>query len=341
MNKKSKKRAFFVFVIVGLFYICVTFRFPERMSMTRTSGEQAAPSRGSMVPLPDTETNDRNALSSERAQSSDTVPTASAETDDRNAPPSQRALSPNAVPTASAETNREAKGPGPADFPVPAKDAQFADAGEQGIEPSLLLTIPVICYAMKEGLIEKETLIFGRKDAYNKGVWKKPIEILKDHDEDGIKNILTTIGQKRVVEFMRKEGLSPAPGLSPEDLILGKGYRMDRERLVALYNKHVGGACDELFPFFVKEMGIEKGTYGFQLTRSKEASRDSGKTAGAEWMMPNLANLPLRLAIAKLSVHTSRIRVYGNGYVMSQSPRAFERLKGEPECIIQGRAQDE
>ena len=231
MNKKSKKRAFFVFAIMCLFYVFVTFRFPERMSMTRTSDDQAAPSRGSMVMMPGIETNDRNALSSERAQSSSAVSRASAETDDRNSPPPQRALSPTAVPTALAETGRKAQGLGPSGFPVPAKDARSADAGDQGIEPSLLMAIPVVCDSIQEGWIDKETLIFGRKDAYNKGVWKKPIEILRDHDEEGVRGIVTTLGQKRVVEFMRKEGLAPASGLGPEELILGKGYRVDAERL--------------------------------------------------------------------------------------------------------------
>ncbi len=58
-------------------------------------------------------------------------------------------------------------------------------------------------------------------------------------------------------------------------------------------------------------------------------------------MMPNLASLPIRTAIDKLSVHTARIKVYGSGYVTDQSPRPFERLKGEQECIIQGRAENE
>ena len=30
-------------------------------------------------------------------------------------------------------------------------------------------------------------------------------------------------------------------------------------------------------------------------------------------MMPNLANLPIRSAIEKLSIHTSHIKIIGNG----------------------------
>jgi hypothetical protein len=57
--------------------------------------------------------------------------------------------------------------------------------------------------------------------------------------------------------------------------------------------------------------------------------------------MPNLANLPIRSAIEKLSTHTSHIKINGSGIVMNQFPRAFERLKGEPECVILGRTQFE
>ncbi len=37
------------------------------------------------------------------------------------------------------------------------------------------------------------------------------------------------------------------------------------------------------------------------MTKGEEAARDARKTADAEWMMPNLASLPIRTAIDKLS----------------------------------------
>jgi len=307
MNKKSKKRASLVFVLICLLYVSVTFRFPEKMSMRRISEEQTPPSKGMILPVPDVDTTDRNAS------------------------PSQRALSPSTASPASPETDEAMMRP----------EVKNQPAGPSGIEPSLLISIPVVCYAIKEGWIEKEGLIFGKKDAYNNVIWKKPIEILKDHDEEGVRSILTTIGRKRIVEFVRKEGLSPASELSADDIILGKGYRVDEEKLIAMYNKHVGTMCDELFPFSLRDIGIMKGKYGFEITRGKEGPKDDKKTAEAEWMMPNLANLPIRLAIGKLSAHTGRIKVYGNGHVMSQSPRAFERLQGEQECVIQGRVESE
>ncbi len=317
MNKKSKKRAFLVFVLICLLYVSVTFRFPEKMSMKRISEEQTPPSKGIILPVPDMDTTTRNPS------------------------PSQRALSPSTASPASPETGEAMIGPEVKNQSAAMKDDQSTAAGPSGIEPSLLISIPVVCYAIKEGWIEKESLIFGKKDAYNNMIWKKPIEILKDHDEDGVRSILTTIGQKRVLDFIRKEGLSPASELSAENIILGKGYRVDEEKLIAMYNKHVGTTCDELFPFSLREIAIAKGKYGFEITRGKEGLKNNNKTAEAEWMMPNLANLPIRLAIGKLSAHTGRIKVYGNGHVVSQSPRAFERLNGEQECVIQGRVESE
>ena len=83
------------------------------------------------------------------------------------------------------------------------------------------------------------------------------------------------------------------------------------------------------------------GANGFAMTKGEDRLKDVTKTGQAEWMMPNLANLPIRAAIEQLSGHTTRIRVYGNGYVTDQSPKAFERLTGEQECIVHGRAEDE
>ncbi len=70
-------------------------------------------------------------------------------------------------------------------------------------------------------------------------------------------------------------------------------------------------------------------------------SKEAHKAAEPEWMMPNLTSLPIKVAVEKLSTHTSRIKVYGNGYVMSQTPKPLERLKGEWECTIQGRTQSQ
>jgi hypothetical protein len=321
MNKKSKKRAFFVFVIICFLYVFVGLRLPEKLSMTRISGEQPAPSSSTILSLP-------NSNAAEHPF------------------PPHGAPSCTSVPQAVADVAEDVQAPGAINGTAPSAGAQSPDAqsaivAQSGIEPSLLISVPVVCYAFKEGWVEKESLIFGKKDAYNNVGWRKPIEILKDHDEEGIRNILNTIGQKRVLEFMKKEGIGLKADLSAEDAILGKGYTVQKEKLIALYEQYASNVGDDLFPFSAGQFEIDKGPSGFRLTRGRGAGKDGARCAEEEWMMPNLANLPIRSAIEKLSAHTSHIRVVGEGQVMNQTPRAFERLKGESECVIQGRTQDE
>jgi hypothetical protein len=54
--------------------------------------------------------------------------------------------------------------------------------------------------------------------------------------------------------------------------------------------------------------------------------------------MPNLANLPMKTALEKLALKTSRVKIYGSGVVMDQNPKAFEKVKGEAPCAIYGRS---
>lgn len=295
MNKKSRKRAFFVYVVICLLYLCVTFRLAEKVSMERTTDEFKNLSKGTILPV------------------------AVAEAEERMPPGEKAELEPVPVP--------------------PIQTDASPHSTEGSVEPSLLISIPFICHAIKEGWLEREGLIFTKKDAYNNVSWKKPVEILTDHDEEGIQNILTTIGKKRVVEFMRKEGIGAGLSLTAEELILGKGYSVDAGTLVSLYDRYVSVGYDDLFPFSLKHAGIMKTPSGFRLTKGTNVAKESRKAVEAEWLMPNLTNLPMRVAIQKLSVHTSKIKVYGTGYVMNQSPRALERLKGEWQCTIQGRSQ--
>jgi hypothetical protein len=321
MNKKSKRRAFFVYVIICLLYVIVGFGLPGKMSMTRISDEKLTPSKGMVLPLPNSNVVEQ-VLPPEGAPSCTSVPDAATDTaEEAKAPVANDATRPSAV----------AQSP----------DAQSVAGGKSGIEPSLLISIPIVCYAIREGWLEKESLIFGKKDVYNSVGWRKPIEILKDHDEQGIRNILNTIGEKRMSEFMKKEGLGLNAGLRAEDVILGKGYTVERQRLISLYDRYVSNTCDELFPFMVGDTGITKGGSGFVLTSGKKPGKDGNRAPEEEWMMPNLANLPIRTAVEKLAVHTSRIKIVGTGQVTNQFPRPFERLKGESECLIQGRSQYE
>jgi hypothetical protein len=317
MNKKSKKRASFVYVILCLFYVAVMFRLPEKLSMTRTSDAHVVPSNSSILPLPHTN-----------------------EVEQRLPP--EGAPSSTPIPLTVAGTAEGTKTPEVVEAPAPENMARPAYGNSSGIEPSLLISIPVICYALKEGWLDRDSLIFAKKDAYNNVSWRKPLEILKDHDEEGIRNILNTIGQKRVLEFMKREAICPGEGVSAEDLLIGRGYTVEQEKLVALYGKYVGKTCDEIFPFSLSQVGMAKGSHGeFRLITGKAVPKEGNKMAEREWMMPNLTGMTMSAAIDKLSPETSNIRVHGYGVVVSQSPRPFERLRGESACVVQGRGMAE
>jgi hypothetical protein len=313
MNKKSKKRAVFVYVVICLFYVIVTFRVTDKLSMARTSSQQLAPSRGTVLPL----------------QNSSAI----AQSHPPEGAPSCTPVSQDVAEEVEAETSQK---PG---IEVPAlRLSPSLHALQPRIEPSLLISVPLVCHAIREGWLERDGLVFVRKDVNNNVSWRKPIEIIKDRDEEGLKSILNTIGKKRLLEFMKKEGISLKEGASADDLILGKGYVMEQSRLIDLYKKYVPPGFDEVFPFELKGIGIARGGDGsFHLTRGRESTRENTRLPEPEWMMPNLAGLPLRVALERLAAHTPRIKVLGNGRVVSQSPRPFERLKGDAECVIQGR----
>ena len=99
--------------------------------------------------------------------------------------------------------------------------------------------------------------------------------------------------------------------------------------------------CNDLFPLALPEGVLVKDKQGFRLLSSADAARVHTGQEEMEWRMPNLDGLPIKLAIDKLAVHTARIKVLGSGFVVDQSPRASERLKGNFECTIYGRLHSE
>ena len=92
------------------------------------------------------------------------------------------------------------------------------------------------------------------------------------------------------------------------------------------------------FPSYKDGLGVMKGKNGFEFVRAKEAAKEQHDREGTEWMMPNLSNLTIRAAIEKLSAKTAKIRVHGSGNVTDQEPKPFQRISGETECVIYGRA---
>jgi len=329
MNKKAKRRAFFICAAIFVMYVIVGLGFTEKLSMKRIgAGKEIMPgSVGMSVP----KATPRPEAERPTPPAPVVVPVA-----DRTSPPPkepERAQE-TAAPKVTVDTSLP-KGPAPkaATHEIPTGSLR----GEATMEPSLFIAVPIVLYAIKEGLIEKEGLILTGKEGYNKSSWKKPLDILKDNDEEGLRSISKAIGKKQIYGFLRKEGITHVQDDGMDDVILGRGYGVEKKKLLGLYDKYASAEYRKLFPFYVGGAGVAKGRDGFEFVRAAGAVKDRQEKEGAEWMMPNLTNLTIRDAIEKLSAKTAKIKVRGSGNVTDQEPKPFQRINGETECIIYGR----
>jgi hypothetical protein len=206
------------------------------------------------------------------------------------------------------------------------------------IEPALFVAIPIVLSAIQDGLIEKEGLILIKK-ANNSGAdFKKPFDILKDKDEEGLVSIAEIIGKKQLLHLLKKEDISVQDDLELGDIMLGKGYTVEKKTLLSLFDKYVTDEYKSLFPFVYNDREITRNVKGFEMAESHERGKIQNPTADVEWTMPNLANLPMKAALEKLALKTSRIKIYGSGVVTDQNPKALEKVKGEAQCAIYGRS---
>lgn len=289
-------------------YASVAFRLPEKMNIARvSSGEKIMPS--SVV---------------------GSIPKANSEISLPEVPVSIFKNQPVESETPKAASHQPE--------PQQPTAVQRVKLDDKTIEPSLFIALPLVAYAIKEGLIERDGLIFIQKEGYNTVNCKKPIDILRDKDEQGLKAIARLIGKRPSLDFLKREGIVLNQDLDSEKIIFGIGYSMEKEKLLSLYSKYVSEDLQCLFPFAMHGVSVVKTKQGFEFSRVREGQGiDRAKAEDQEWTVPNLINLSVRAAIEKLASHTSKIKVYGNGNVVEQSPRAFERTRGETECTIYGR----
>ncbi len=302
MNKATNRRALAVFLVICLLYISVAFRIPERLSMKRITVKSPGPAQGLSLKVP---------LEPSRAE-------------------------------ARTDEIAERKEATTADMPKASVSASPAIAGKGSslVEPGFFVSVPIVCHAIKEGWVERETLIFSRKDGQN-NIWLKPLDILRQQDESGVRHLVSIIGKNRVKEFLRREGVDIREDLSPEEMILGRGYAIEKRKLLSLYDRFVPDECGDLFPLVLSQGGVVRGRGGFQLVSSAEASRMRTDREDEEWRMPNLAGFPIKQAIDNLASHTAKIKVHGSGLVVDQYPKPFERLRHDSECVIYGRLASE
>ena len=120
---------------------------------------------------------------------------------------------------------------------------------DPAIEPALFVAIPIVLSAIQDGLIEKEGLILIKKANNTKADFKKPFDILKDKDEEGLVSIAEIIGKKQLLHFLKKEDISVQDDLELSDIILGKGYTIEKKTLLALFDKYVTDEYKSIIPF--------------------------------------------------------------------------------------------
>ncbi len=206
------------------------------------------------------------------------------------------------------------------------------------IEPGFFITIPLISSAIQEGFIEKEGLVLIKRANSTNADFKKPFEVLRDKDEEGIVSIAEIIGKKQLLHLLKKESISIDNNLGLSDIILGRGYHIEKKRLLSFFNKYVTEELTGLFPLVHNNMEITKREKGFEIAENREQPKKKNPAGDGEWTMPDLVNLPMKTAVEKLALNTSRIKIYGSGVVLDQSPKAFEKVKGEGQCTIYGRS---
>lgn len=336
MNKKARRRAFFICAAIFVMYVIVGLNLTEKLSMKRIAdkeGIQAKPM--GLIPA--------KAIREQIPAPVAAVTPAAAAVSPKSAALTEPVSVPYAAPapvTPVKPLEQKAAAPAKPESAAAPKETILPVTAflRDGVtaEPGFLMAPPIVCYALRAGLIEREGLIFIKKGGYNNPSWKKPLDILKDRDEEGLRSISRAIGKKQILAFLKKEGIIQKEEPVADDLILGRGYSVEKKKLLSLYDRHVSADYQNVFPFFLDHVGIAKGKNGFEVVRPKDGVKER-REEGEEWMMPNLTNLTIREAISKISPKTSKIQVFGSGNVTDQQPKPFQRSQGEVECIIYGR----
>ncbi|MCX8109741.1 MAG: hypothetical protein N3D15_00620 [Syntrophorhabdaceae bacterium] len=290
MNKRAKRKAFFICLTICIMYISLAINITERIKMARVSEAVINTQKDMTLSMPVPQT--------KKQQDKESIN--------------------NRIKEAQPEQEKTA---------VIKKD-------DDHIEPLFFISIPIVCYAIKKGILEKDTLI-----PCSNNTWKKPLQILQDRDEEGLRNLSKLIGRKDISDFLKREDIEHKEDINAENLLSGKGYVVNKARLSTIYEMHVGDGYDTLFPITLNDMIIRRTDKGFELVRSKSRMVEDRKEVRTEkeWIMPDLTNYSMRRALEKLNVNTGKIRIIGMGTVYDQSPKPHERVMGEVECILYGR----
>lgn len=221
---------------------------------------------------------------------------------------------------------------------VPLQETAITSSSSS-IEPSSLIAVPIVAYAIREGLIEKDGMILVKKTEDASNVYlKKPFDILKDKDPEGLKTLSRIIGRKNIETFLNKEGVKLPDRSLPFDAMAGTGYSVEKKALVALYNKYVGEGFDPLMPYVAGGFEVARKGGGFDIGKVREDRQTQAAQDGSAWTMPNLTGLSMKAALDKISPRTEAVKIHGSGVVADQYPKPQEKVQKETRCILYGRS---
>jgi len=226
--------------------------------------------------------------------------------------------------------------------PDPAREARkqalIPDNGTGSIEPSFLIAVPIIAFAIREGFIEKDGMIVVQKndDEASPVYLKKPIDILRDKDKEGLKAIARIIGKRNIEIFLTRQGVKlPDKSLSV-DTIDGIGYSIDRKLLVSMYNTYVGEGFAPLMPYASGGFEVSRKDNGFQIKAVRNEKGVPNAEENAVFFMPDLTGLPMKAALDRISTK-AQVKIYGSGIVVDQFPKPREKVEKETRCTLYGR----
>lgn len=227
----------------------------------------------------------------------------------------------------------------PETTPQPRKKALIADNNTGSIEPSFLVAVPIVAFAIREGFIEKDGMIVVQKnDEDASSVYlKKPLDVLKDKDKDGLKAISRIIGKKNIEVFLSRQGVKiPDKSLSV-DTITGIGYSIDRNLLVSMYNTYVGEGFAHLMPYASGGFEVSRKNNGFQINVVRNEKNLQNAEGGIVFLMPDLSGLSMKAALDRISPK-AEVKIYGSGVVVDQFPKPQEIVGKETRCALYGRS---
>ncbi len=133
------------------------------------------------------------------------------------------------------------------------------------IEPALLISLPLIASAIKDGLLDKDGLILVKRDNDGRADFKRLFELLRDKDEEGLRSVGAMVGKKQLVHLLKRDGIEVGDRLEAGEIMTGKGYVVERATLIAFYNHRVGGEYENLLPVSGGDYAMSRGDKGFEI----------------------------------------------------------------------------